>query len=97
MKHQALRTSIDVARARVEDLQAEMEAAARCVNRIHSHATSQVDHRVKTFLIQAARVGELVRNAQQLRESIAQQRSLLRDLRASLNEVRAFLRTGPDR
>jgi hypothetical protein len=86
-----LRQSLDSARTHLADLQAEMEAGARHVERIHADATSR-DPRVETFLRQTARHHTLSEHVGELKASIKQQRALLRDLRASLDRVRQSVR-----
>jgi hypothetical protein len=89
-KRLALSASIVTARAQVNDLQAEIEAGARCADRIRVEAT--IDERVITHLQYAARLGSLTQCVRELQASIAEQRSILRDLRNSLDSLRQALR-----
>lgn len=86
-----LRVSIDTARTCLEDLQAEVEAGARCAERIYLSA-SGIDSRVSIHLQQAARFAALIECAGELKESIGQQRAILHELRTSLEKVRISLR-----
>ena len=89
MTHVATLESISAARTQLDDLQAEMEAGARCAERLCADVT---DERVETYMLQVARLHALVECADALRSSLAEQRTILRDLRASINQVRDAIR-----
>ena len=87
----AIHECLDTARAHLDDLQSEIEAGARCADRIHDGANT-IDSRLLTTLQSAARLGALRDCVTELRASIVVQRTILRDLRASVNQVRQSLR-----
>ena len=87
-----LRDSLAAVRVQLDDLQADMEAGDRCAVRIQSNATS-IDERLAAHLQHAARCGALRQCASELRASIAQQREILTELRGTVNEIRAELRS----
>jgi hypothetical protein len=89
-KSLAVRATIVTARTQVNDLQAEIEAGARCADRMRVEAA--IDERVITHLQYAARLGSLTQCVCELQASIAEQRSILRDLRHSLDSLRHALR-----
>ena len=93
-----LESSVDMARTRLDDLQAELEAAARCAERIHEGATT-LDSRVVAHGRRLAEFRAIMQRIVELRASIQEQRLLRRDLRASMNRVRRSareLRRQPD-
>jgi conjugal transfer/entry exclusion protein len=83
--------SITAARTRLDDLQAEMEAGARCAERIRADA-SAMDSRVATYIRQTERLHALLHCADELKASITEQRTILRDLRLSIDQVRHAIR-----
>jgi hypothetical protein len=86
-----LQLSLTAARACLEDLQAEIEAGSRYVERIHADAHT-IDRRVLTYQRGCERLEALRRCAADLKASILEQRGLLRDLRRSIDEMRLALR-----
>jgi hypothetical protein len=91
MNHTVTLDSIAAARTQLDDLQAEMEAGARCAERICADA-SAMDSRVATFVRQTERLHALLHCADELKVSIAEQRAILRDLRSSIDQVRRAVR-----
>lgn len=87
----AIRECLDTARAHLDDLQSEIEAGARCADRIHDGART-IDSRMLTALQSAARLEALRDCVTELRGSIAEQRTILRGLRTSVNQLRQSLR-----
>lgn len=87
----SLRESIDSVRTWLDDLQAELEAGARCAERIHDDATT-LDARVVNHGSQLEELRALVERVRELRTSIREQRTLLRNLRGSVNHVRRSIR-----
>ena len=81
MNHTVTLDSIAAARTRLDDLQAEMEAGARCAERIRADA-SEMDSRVVNFVRQTERLHALLHCADELKVSITEQRAILRDLRS---------------
>jgi hypothetical protein len=75
----------------LDDLQAELEAGARTLEKIDAHAFRLDDH-VATHLRQAGLAGELLRQVQALKQSVAQQRATLLELRAEMQALRQQLR-----
>ena len=92
MDAERLRESIATVRTQIDDLQAELEAGARCADRIHADVKT-IDDRVMNHLRQAARMTALLDCASELRKSIRDQRTILRDLRRSIHQVRQSIRT----
>ena len=90
MKAERLHDSIATVKTQIDDLQAEVEAGARCADRIH--ADVKVDDRVMNHRRQAARMTALLENAEELKKSIQDQRRILRDLRQSVDLVRRSIR-----
>ena len=86
-----LRESIATVRTQIDDLQAELEAGARCADRIHADVTT-VDDRLLNHVRQAARMTALLDCVSELRKSIRDQRVIVRDLRRSINQVRQSIR-----
>ena len=84
--------SLSAVRVQLDDLQAEMEAGDRCAIRIQSGAAA-IDERVVAHLQHTARRDALLQCASELRASIAQQREILRELRGTVNQIRAELRS----
>ena len=73
-----------------------MEAAVRRADRIDVEVSAIENQMVQHFEL-AAQLGTLSRHSRELRASMIQQRSLLRELRRSLNEIRQALSTfNPD-
>jgi predicted RNase H-like nuclease (RuvC/YqgF family) len=91
MSHAATLESIATARAHLDDLQAEIEAGARCAERLRADA-GEIDSRVVTYIRQTARLHALVNCTDELRASIAEQRTILRDLRKSIDRLRQSFR-----
>ena len=90
-KSLAVSASFVTARTQVNDLQAEIEAGARCADRMRVEAAA-IDERVITHLQYAAQLGSFTQCVRELQTSIAEQRSILRDLRGSLDSLRQALR-----
>ena len=86
-----LRESIATVRTQIEDLQAEVEAGARCADRIHANVRTIDGHAINHFQ-HTARMTALLGSASELKKSIRDQRTLLRDLRRSLDQVRQSIR-----
>jgi len=86
-----LRESIATVRTQIEDLQAELEAGSRCVDRIHADVKT-IDGRVVNHVLQAARMTALLECASDLKKSIRDQRTILCDLRKSVDQVRNWIR-----
>jgi predicted RNase H-like nuclease (RuvC/YqgF family) len=91
MNADRLRESIATVRTQIEDLQAELEAGARCADRIHADVKT-IEDRVLNHLRLAARMTALCDCASELKKSIHDQRVILRDLRRSINQVRQSIR-----
>lgn len=91
MDAERLRESIATVRTQIEDLQAELEAGSRCVDRIHADVKT-IDDRVMSYISQTARMTALLECATELKKSIQDQRTILRDLRRSINQVRQSIR-----
>lgn len=91
MNGERLRESIATVRTQIEDLQAELEAGARCAERIHADVNT-IDARVINHIRQTARMVALRDCASELQKSIRDQRSLLRDLRRAVDQVRQSIR-----
>lgn len=91
MDAERLRESIATARTQIDDLQAELEAGARCADRIHADVTT-IDDRVTNRIRQTARMTALLECASELKKSIQDQRAILRDLRRSVDQVRQSIR-----
>jgi len=92
---EGLHQTIATVRTQIEDLWAELEAGARCANRIHADVKI-IDDRVMTHLRQAARMTALLKSADELKKSIQDQRSILRDLRQSVDRIRQSIRDNKD-
>jgi hypothetical protein len=91
MDAERLRESIATVRTQIEDLQAELEAGARCADRIHADVKT-IDGRAINQAYQFARITALLDCASELRQSIRDQRTILRDLRSSIDQVRQSIR-----
>ena len=91
MNHTVTLESITTARTRLDDLQAEIEAAARCAERIRVDAC-EMDDRVVNYIRQTDRMHALLHCADELKASITEQRAILRDLRLSIAQVRHAIR-----
>jgi len=91
MDSERLRDSIATVRTQIDDLQAELEAGARCVDRIHADVKT-IDEQAISHSRQIARMIALRDCASELRKSIQDQRSILRDLRRSIDQVRQSIR-----
>jgi predicted RNase H-like nuclease (RuvC/YqgF family) len=91
MDAERLRESIATARTQIEDLQAELEAGARCADRIHADVKT-IDDRVMHHIRQTTRMTALLECASELRKSIQDQRAILGDLRRSVDKVRQSIR-----
>jgi len=91
MNAQRLHASVSTARTQIEDLQAELEAGARCVDRIQSDVKT-IDGRTLNYFRQTARMTALLESAEELKKSIREQQDLLRDLRRSVDQVRQSIR-----
>jgi len=89
----ALRESVAAVRTQIEDLQAEMEAAARCADHIHTDMQI-IDGRSARHSRLTTRFTSLLRRADELKKSIEEQQALLRDLRTSFGELRRSLHRG---
>ena len=86
-----LRESIATVRTQIEDLQAELEAGARCADRIHAEVKT-IDGRAIDHLYHVSRMTALLDSASRLKKSIHDQRIILRDLRRAIDEVRQSIR-----
>ena len=86
-----LRESIATVRTQIEDLQAELEAGARCADRIHADVKT-IDGRAVDRVHQLSRMTALLDCASALKKSIRDQRSILRDLRRAIDQVRQSIR-----
>ena len=93
MNDERLRESIATARTQIEDLQAELEAGARFVDRIHADVKT-IDDRVINHVRQTARMRALLGCASELKKSIRDQQAILRELRRSVDQLRHSLRRG---
>lgn len=91
MHAERLRESIATVRTQIEDLQAEVEAGARCANRIHADVKT-IDPRAVDHVHQLSRMTALVDCVSELKKSIRDQRTILRDLRRSIDQVRQSIR-----
>src|SRR3954462_13854901 len=76
-----MNTSQELIETYLDDLQSEMEAGGRQVDRIRA---TLLERQLK----QAAMMGELVRRLEDLRASVSQQRETLRALRAQMRAHR---------
>jgi Mg2+ and Co2+ transporter CorA len=76
-----MNTSQELIETYLDDLQSEMEAGGRQVDRIRATL-------LEKQLKQAAVMGELVRRLEDLRASVSQQRETLRALRAQMRASR---------
>lgn len=76
-----MNTSQELIETYLDDLQSEMEAGGRQVDRMRATL-------LKTQLKQAAMMGELVRRLEDLRASVTQQRETLRALRVQMRTHR---------
>lgn len=88
---ETLRVSLAAARTHLDDLQAEIEAGSRCAERIHLDVSLR-DVREPRQHRENARFASLARYAVELAASIAEQRTILRELRALINDMRLALR-----
>lgn len=70
---------------RLDDLQAEMEAGARCVSKLCSAAA---DDQIALALKTADTTGRLMRRIAELRESVTEQRRLMQQLRHDVRALR---------
>lgn len=91
MKAERLHHSIAAVRTQIDDLEAELEAGARCAERIRTDV-KVIDDRVMNHLRNAARMTALLEAADDLKRSIRDQRQILRDLRQSVDRVRRSIR-----
>ena len=91
MKAERLHDSMATVRTQIEDLQAEVEAGARCADRIHTDVKI-IDDRVMNHFRQAGRMTALLESAEELKKSIRDQRRILRGLRQSVDLVRQSIR-----
>ena len=91
MNHTVTLDSITTARTRLDDLQAEIEAGARCAERICADAF-EMDNRVATYIRQTERLHSLLHCSDELKASIREQRTILRDLKLSIEQVRHAIR-----
>jgi len=91
MKADLLRESIATVRTQIEDLQSEMEAGARCADHLRT-GVKVMDDSVTTYLCSTRRLTALLERTDALRKSIGEQRTLLRDLRSSFDQLRLSLR-----
>jgi chromosome segregation ATPase len=91
MDSERLRDSIAAVSTQIEDLQSELEASARCVDRIHADVKT-IDEREINYTRQIARMIALRDCASELGKSIRDQRAILRDLRRSVDQVRQSIR-----
>lgn len=91
MDAERLRESIATARTHMDDLQAELEAGARCVDRIHDDVET-MDDRVINRGRRATPLTALLDCASELRKSIRDQQTILRELRRSIDQVRQSIR-----
>jgi hypothetical protein len=85
------RLQLDV---QLDDLQSEIEAGARRLEKIHDEAW-RVDRLTGAHLHQAGLTGRLRQQITELRESLTQQRALLRQLRGEMQALRAGLKRRP--
>jgi hypothetical protein len=76
-----MNTSQELIETYLDDLQSEMEAGGRQVDRMRATL-------LKTQLKQAAMMGDLVRRLEDLRASVTQQRETLRALRVQMQAHR---------
>ena len=86
-----LASSVDTVRTRLDDLQAEIEASARCAEQMHVDAAT-LDPHVVDHARRMAEFRALIDRIAELRCSIGEQRTLLRDIRASIDQVRRSAR-----
>ena len=91
MNAERLHDSISTVRTQIEDLQAEVEAGARCVDKIQSDVKT-IDDRTLNYFRHTARTTALLQCADELKKSIEEQRDLLRELRRSVDQVRQSMR-----
>lgn len=91
MNAEWLRESIATVRTQIDDLQAELEAGSRCADRIHADVKT-IDDRVMTHARHTARMTALFECVSELTKSIRDQRTILRDLRRSIDQVRQSMR-----
>ena len=91
MKTESLRGSIATVRTQIDDLQAEMEAGARCADHLQSDV-QVIDGSALNHLRLTNHLTALVEHADELKKSIREQRTLLRELRGSFDELRRSLR-----
>jgi prefoldin subunit 5 len=91
MDAERLRESIATVRTQIEDLQAEVEAGARCADRIHADVKT-IDGREIDHVHQLSPMTALLDCASELKKSIRDQRAILRDLRRSIDQVRQSIR-----
>ncbi len=94
MKAELLRESIATVRTQIEDLQSELEAGARCADHVRA-GVKVIDDSVTTHLRSTERLTALLERADELKKSIEEQRTLLRDLRSSFDQLRRSLRERP--
>lgn len=79
--------AVATARAQLDDLMAELEAGSRFVDRIHS-GVAALDGRQIRNPQQQVEMAELTRRLDDLRESVRQQRALMKQLRDSFDALR---------
>jgi uncharacterized coiled-coil DUF342 family protein len=91
MNAERLHASISTVRTQIEDLQAEVEAGARCADRIQSDVKT-IDERTLNYFRQTARMTALLECADELKKSIHEQQELLCDLRRAVDQVRQSIR-----
>jgi SMC interacting uncharacterized protein involved in chromosome segregation len=83
-----LRDIAAVAETHLDDLQADMEAGSRHLQRIRTEGEQLRDSLFETQIEQAALMGSLLKRIRDLKESLQQQRLTMRDLRRDIGELR---------
>ena len=79
----------------LDDLQSEMEAGARALERMRTQA-SRVDRMMAAHLEHAGTLGTFSREIRTLRECMTQQRTALRELRTEMRKLRVQLSQNRD-
>jgi predicted RNase H-like nuclease (RuvC/YqgF family) len=74
--------------AHLDDLQSEMEAGARTLDKIQ-RAVGILEERMRGHLRQASLIGTLLGQIAELRKSVREQRTTVQELRAEMHRLRS--------
>ena len=82
--------------AHLDDLQSEIEAGARALEKIHAHAC-RIDQLTATHVRRVGLNSDLIRQIASLRRSVKQQRGTLRELREEMRRLLSQLKSKTQR